>query len=122
MTSFGNLENAAAAGSVHVRNPATWLSATLSDTGNNMSTTLDQVMTKFISQDTQFPSLELSSETTVQVAAGNGGPFTTLSFRDEHTPLPMEYNPRKVFLMLFGEGDSPQERIAMAARRTAFWT
>ena len=29
MTTFGNLENAAAAGSVHVRNPATWLSATL---------------------------------------------------------------------------------------------
>ena len=97
MTSFGNLENAAAAGSVHVRNPATWLSATLPQ-GNNMSTTLDQVMTKFISQDTQYPSLELSSETTVQVAAGNGGPFTTLSFRDEHTPLPMEYNPRKIFL------------------------
>jgi len=116
MTSFGNLENAAAAGSVHVRNPATWLSATLPN-GNNMSTTLDQVMTKFISQDTQYPSLELSSETTVQVAAGNGGPFTTLSFRDEHTPLPMEYNPRKIFLMLFGEGDSPQERIAMARQK-----
>ena len=29
MTTFGNLDNAAAAGSVHVRNPATWLSATL---------------------------------------------------------------------------------------------
>ncbi len=79
-----------------------------------MSTTLDQVMAKFISQDTQFPSLELSSETTVQVAAGNGGPFTTLSFRDEHTPLPMEYNPRKIFLQLFGEGDTPQQRVAMA--------
>jgi hypothetical protein len=84
-----------------------------------MSTTLDQVMTKFISQDTQFPSLELSSETTVQVAAGNGGPFTTLSFRDEHTPLPMEYNPRKVFLRLFGEGDSPQERVAMARQKSS---
>ena len=84
-----------------------------------MSTTLDQVMTKFISQDTQFPSLELSSETTIQVAAGNGGPFTTLSFRDEHTPLPMEYNPRKVFLRLFGEGDSPQERIAMARQKNS---
>jgi hypothetical protein len=84
-----------------------------------MSTTLDQVMTKFISQDTQFPSLELSSETTVQVAAGNGGPFTTLSFRDEHTPLPMEYNPRKVFLMLFGEGDTPQERVAMARQKNS---
>jgi hypothetical protein len=118
MTTFGNMENAAAAGSVHVRNPATWLSATL-PTGNNMSTTLDQVMTKFISQDTQFPSLELSSETTVQVAAGNGGPFTTLSFRDEHTPLPMEYNPRKVFLRLFGEGDSPQERVAMARQKSS---
>jgi hypothetical protein len=118
MTTFGNLDNAAAAGSVHVRNPATWLSATLPQ-GNNMSTTLDQVMTKFISQDTQFPSLELSSETTVQVAAGNGGPFTTLSFRDEHTPLPMEYNPRKVFLRLFGEGDSPQERVAMARQKNS---
>lgn len=118
MTTFGNLENAAAAGSVHVRNPATWLSATL-PTGNNMAMTLDQEMTKFISQDTQFPSLELSSETTVQVAAGNGGPFTTLSFRDEHTPLPMEYNPRKVFLRLFGEGDSPQERVAMARQKSS---
>jgi Protein of unknown function (DUF1552) len=118
LTTFGNMENAAAAGSVHVRNPATWLSATLPN-GNNMSTTLDQVMTKFISQDTQFPSLELSSETTVQVAAGNGGPFTTLSFRDEHTPLPMEYNPRKVFLRLFGEGDSPQERVAMARQKNS---
>src|SRR5215469_2153169 len=118
LTSFGNLENAAALGSVHVRNPATWLSATLPQ-GNNMSTTLDQVMTKFISQDTQYPSLELSSETTVQVAAGNGGPFTTLSCRDEHTPLPMEYNPRKVFLMLFGEGDTPRDRIAMARQKNS---
>ena len=118
MTSFGNLDNAAAAGSVHVRNPATWLSATLPQ-GNNMSATLDQEMTKFISQDVQFPSLELASETTVQVAAGNGGPFTTLSFRDEHTPLPMEYNPRKVFLMLFGEGDTPQERVAMARQKNS---
>src|ERR1700756_5838333 len=48
-TSFGNMENAAAAGSVHVRNPATWLSATLPAANNNMSTTLDQVMAKFIS-------------------------------------------------------------------------
>lgn len=113
VTSFGNMENAAAAGSVHVRNPATWLSATL-PVGNNMSTTLDQEMAKLISKDTPFPSLELASETTIQVAAGNGGAFTTLSFRDEHTPLPMEYNPRKVFLALFGEGETPQERVAMA--------
>jgi hypothetical protein len=113
-TSFGNLENAAAAGSVHVRNPATWLSATLPVDNRIMARTLDQEMAKYISNDTPFPSMELSSETTVQVAAGNGGAFTTLSFRDEKSPLPMEYNPRKIFLALFGEGDTPQERAAMA--------
>jgi hypothetical protein len=118
MTTFSNLDNAAAAGSVHVRNPATWLSATLPQ-GNAMSTTLDQVMVKFISQDVPFPSLELASETTVQVAAGNGGAFTTLSFRDKDTPLPMEYNPRKVFLALFGEGDSMTERAAMARQKNS---
>jgi hypothetical protein len=71
-------------------------------------------MAQLIGKYPPFPSLELASETTVQVAAGNGGAFTTLSFRDDHTPLPMEYNPRKVFLQLFGEGETPQERKSMA--------
>ncbi|MFM2124710.1 MAG: hypothetical protein RL328_1161 [Acidobacteriota bacterium] len=115
VTSFGNLENAAAAGSVHTLNPATWLSAHRPDSGAgaNMSATLDQVMAKMISQDTPLPSLELAGETTVQSAAGGGGSYTTLSFRDAHSPLPMEYNPRKVFLQLFGEGDTPQERASI---------
>jgi len=115
VTSFGNLENAASAGSVHSYSPATWLSATRPRTAAvpSMSATLDQVIAKLISQDTPLPSLEVSSETTVQSAAGNGGYYTTLSFRDEHSPLPMEYNPRKVFLQLFGEGDTPQERAAI---------
>jgi Protein of unknown function (DUF1552) len=52
-TIFGNLDNPAAEGSVHTRNPATWLSATLPN-GNNMATTLDQEMAKFISKDTPF--------------------------------------------------------------------
>ena len=117
VSSFGNLENAATAGSVHTFNPATWLSATRPDTGGpkaHMATTLDQVMAKYISQDTPLPSLELASETTNQVAAGGGGSSTTLSFRDADSPLPMEYNPRKVFLELFGEGDTAQERAAIS--------
>ncbi len=117
VTSFGNLENAASAGSVHTLNPATWLSATRPDTGGpraHMATTLDQVIAKIISQDTPLPSLEVSSETIVQVAAGGGGSYTTLSFRDAESPLPMEYNPRKVFLQLFGEGDTPQERASIS--------
>ena len=116
VTSFGNLENAATAGSVHTFTPATWLSATRPDTGGpkaHMATTLDQVIAKSISQDTPLPSLEVSSETIVQVAAGGGGSYTTLSFRDAESPLPMESNPRKVFLQLFGEGDTPQERASI---------
>jgi hypothetical protein len=116
VTSFGNLENAASAGSVHTLNPATWLSATRPDTGGpraHMATTLDQVIAKIISQDTALPSMEVASETTNQSAAGGGGSYTTLSFRDEGSPLPMEYNPRKIFLQLFGEGDTPQERASI---------
>ena len=117
VTSFGGLENAATAGSVHTFTPATWLSATRPDTGGpkaHMAMTLDQVIAKVISQDTPLPSLEVSSETIVQAAAGSGGSYTTLSFRDAESPLPMEANPRKVFLQLFGEGDTPQERAAIS--------
>jgi len=116
VSSFGGLENAATAGSVHTFTPATWLSATRPDMGGaraHMSITLDQVLAKVISQDTPLPSLEVSAETIVQAAAGSGGSYTTLSFRDAESPLPMESNPRKVFLQLFGEGDTPPERASI---------
>src|SRR6516162_10783962 len=119
VSSFGNLENAASAGSVHTLNPATWLSATRPDTGApraHMAATLDQVIAKAIGQETPLPSLEVASETTMQSAAGSGGYYSTLSFRDAESPLPMEPNPRKVFLQLFGEGDTPQERAAISKR------
>jgi len=117
VSSFGNLENAATAGSVHSFTPSTWLSCTRPDTGGtraHMAVTLDQVIAKIISQDTPLPSLEVASETIVQTSAGNNSIYTTLSFRDADSPLPMETNPRKVFLQLFGEGDTPQERTAIS--------
>ncbi|HEX5000606.1 MAG TPA: DUF1552 domain-containing protein [Terriglobia bacterium] len=122
VTSFGNLENKASAGSVHTLNPATWLSATRPDTGSrrvHMAPTLDQVIAKSIGQETPLPSLEVASETTVQSAAGGGGSYTTLSFRDAESPLPMEFNPRKVFLQLFGEGDTAEERAFIARQRNS---
>lgn len=122
VTSFGNLENRAMVGGVHSLAPATWLSGVRPDdnaAGASMSTTLDQVVARHISQDTTLPSLELSSETTTQVAAcGGSGCYysSTLSFRDPNSPLPMEFNPRKVFIQLFGEGDTPEEREAIATQ------
>ena len=73
VSSFGNLENTATAGSVHAFTPATWLSATRPDTGGpraHMATTLDQVIAKIIGQETPLPSLEVASETIVQVGGG----------------------------------------------------
>ncbi len=120
VTSFGNLQNNAMVGGVHSLAPATWLSGTKPDKGSagaSMSTTLDQVVARNISQNTTLPSLEVASETTQQAAACSGSACfynTTLSFRDAHSPLPMEFNPRKVFAQLFGEGDTPEERAAIA--------
>ncbi len=83
-----------------------------------MSTTIDQMIAAHIGQDTPLPSLEVASETTAQVAACPSGAgcyySTTLSFRNATSPLPMEFNPRKVFTQLFGEGDTDAERAAIA--------
>jgi hypothetical protein len=120
VTSLGNLQNQAMVGGVHGLAPATWLSGHKPDRGSagaSMSATLDQVVAKRIGQGTTLPSLEVASETTQQVAACSGSACfynTTLSFRDAHSPLPMEYNPRKVFVQLFGEGDTPQERTGIS--------
>jgi hypothetical protein len=120
VTSFGNLQNQAMVGGVHSLAPATWLSGTRPDRGSagaSMSATLDQVVAQRIGQETTLPSLEVASETTQQAAACSGSACfynTTLSFRNEHAPLPMEYNPRKVFAQLFGEGDTPEERAAIS--------
>jgi hypothetical protein len=122
LISFANLENAASAGSVHTLNPATWLSATRpagGGSGANMAVTLDQVIAGAIGQETTLPSLEVSAEITSQQAAGGGFYSTTLSFRDAHTPLPMEYNPRKVFLQLFGEGENDADRALISRQTTS---
>lgn len=120
VTSFSNLENRASADSVHRYNPATWLSGTKPDLqapGPSMTPTIDQLIAGHIGQETALPSLEVCSESTMQAVACGGGfgclYSSTLSYRNATTPLPMEFNPRKVFAQLFGEGDTPEERAAI---------
>src|SRR5687767_2192384 len=125
VASFGNLENKAPQGSVHTIVPATWLSGVKPDqkaTGAMMAPTIDQMIAEKIGGDSVLPSLEVSSETTTQSAAcGSGACYysSTLSFRNSTTPLPMEFNPRKVFVQLFGAGDNPEERAVLAQRRAS---
>lgn len=122
VTSFSNLEDRASLDSVHVLVPAAWMSGVQPNASSvipDMAITLDQAVAKQIGQETALPSLEVASETTIQVAACGGAVggcyySSTLSFRDKNTPLPMEYNPRKVFTQLFGEGDTAEERAAIS--------
>jgi len=125
VTSFGNIENRAPMSSVHTLVPATWLSGVRPDekaTGAKMAPTIDQLIAEHIGRDNVLPSLEVASETTLQSAAcGTGACYysSTLSFRNATTPLPMEFNPRKVFVQLFGAGDTPEERATLAHRRAS---
>jgi len=77
-------------------------------------TSTDQLAVKFIGQDTPFPSLELSTEGGTSCDPTFGCAYGgTISFRSPTQPLPMEYNPRKVFYQLFGQGDTSGERAAI---------
>src|SRR5215472_1925803 len=125
VTTFDNIENLAAGGSVHTLNPATWLSCVRPDTaakGASMAVTLDQVIVQHLGQKTALPSLEICSETTIQVAAcGGAGCYyaSTTSYSGPNSPLPMEYNPRKVFIQLMGEGDTAAERAALLRKNSS---
>ena len=125
VTTFENIENLAAGGSVHTLNPATWLSCVRPDTAAkaaSMSITLDQVIAQRLGQKTALPSLEVCSETTIQVAAcGGAGCYyaSTTSYAGPNSPLPMEYNPRKVFIQLMGEGDTAAERDALLRKNAS---
>jgi hypothetical protein len=123
VTTFENIENSVAQGSVHTLNPATWLSCVRPDTaakGASLATTLDQVIAQKLGQTTALPSLEISSETTVQIAAGNGGFYaSTTAFASPNKPLPMEYNPRKVFIQLVGDYSSAAQREEMLRKNSS---
>jgi hypothetical protein len=119
VTTFENIENNAALGSVHTYNPATWLSCVRPGEGSvpALATTLDQVIAQQLGQETALPSLEMATETTVQVAAGNGGFYAvTTSFAAPNQPLPMEFNPRKVFIQLMGPYDTQEERSLILSK------
>ena len=124
MTIVSNLRNRTAEGyGVHTVNPGTWLSCMYPgrtrEGDPNGGLSADQILARHVGQALPFPSLELC----VEVASASGschadygcGFKTTVSFRGAEAPLPMEHNPRKLFYRLFGEGDTAEEREAIAA-------
>ena len=121
MTVVSGLENKPAMGEpVHAITPGTWLSCVPPRISHDPygGITLDQIAAQHIGQDTPLPSLEVATEE----EGGEGSCDRnygcsygkTISFSTPSTPLPMEHNPRKLFQRLFGQGDTPQERQALA--------
>jgi hypothetical protein len=100
VSTIGNLDNPSGSGR-HIKNPGSWLCC------SNPAKTIDQMIADRIGQQTAHPSLQISSETTVQQAAGSGVTTAiTVSFRDAGTPLRMEHDSQKVFDALFGTNNT----------------
>jgi len=111
---------------VHALVPATWLSCVHPQEGlePKMSPTVDQIAAQHIGQDTPWPSLETATAQGHGVGSacerGYGCSYSgTLSFSNPSTPLPVESNPRQLFLRLFGQGDSPEERRFLTSQTTS---
>lgn len=70
---------------------------------------VDQMAARKLGLETPFPSLEVST-----LEGGAGSFSSTIAFKTPTQPLPMEGNPRKLYYRLFGQGDTNDERAAIA--------
>ena len=78
--------------------------------------TADQIAAQYIGGDTPLTSLELAMEQTYLIGNCDNGyscVYTnSISWRSPTTPNPHETNPRVVFQRMFGDGATPEERLA----------
>src|SRR6185295_12143283 len=82
---------------------------------------MDQLLARHFSSETQVGSLELSMDAPANAGACTGNlscVYThTLSWRSPTQPLPMEWNPRAVFERLFGDSGSTDRKAREARLR-----
>ena len=107
----------------HARGSTAWLSAAHAKRTEGADlrggTTIDQIVADKIGRETQLRSLELAVDDVSELVGSCDSGYTcaytnTLSWRTPTTPLPMQTNPRVVFERLFGDGGSPEQRVAQA--------
>jgi hypothetical protein len=112
---------AADTSAVHSLSPTTWLSGVRPKPTQGVDAfagvTADQIAAQKIGQDTLLPSLELATEDQAGLIGACDRDYgciymNTLSWRTPTTPMPMEINPRKVFERMFGQGGTPEQRLA----------
>jgi hypothetical protein len=76
------------------------------DTGRGV--TADQIAARHLTRNVTIPSMEICGE-----------PGGMISFRTPEQPLPMEGNPRKVFISMYGQGQTKEERQAILGTTTS---
>jgi hypothetical protein len=84
--------------------------------------TVDQAIAQHIGQETLLPSLQLAVEDPGANASNCGEGYScvytnTISWQTPVRPLPMQVNPQVVFERLFGEGGTPEARLARRAQQ-----
>jgi len=106
----------------HTRATSSWLTGVYpkrtegADVQNGISA--DQIAADFLGKETALPSLELGIDLNFLSGQCENSYscvyLNTLAWRSPTAPLPTENNPRLVFERLFGDGGSPEQRMARA--------
>jgi hypothetical protein len=112
VTVVSGLRNKAGEGGVpHGNIEETWLNGVhprLRKAETGVGVTADQIAARHLTKDVTLPSMEICGE-----------PGGMISFRKPDQPLPMEGNPRKVFVSMFGQGSTTQERQEILGTTTS---
>src|SRR3984885_13693373 len=111
---------AAEEGADHFRSSAVFLTAAhpkmTEGSDYYVGTSIDQLYAQQFGQDTPLPSIQLCIEMVDASGACDYGYACvyadTISWASPTEPLPMTLDPRMAFESLFGEGGSPEDRLA----------
>ena len=106
-------------GGVHSRVGPAWLSGRrpkrTEGSDYECGITADQIAAKELGKDTPLRSIELTVDPGFLVGNCENGYScvytSSLAWREDTTPLPMEGDPRAVFERLFGDADNPAQRL-----------
>jgi len=112
--------SAAEEGADHFRSSAVYLTAAhpkmTEGSDYYVGTSLDQLYAQMYGQDTPLPSIQLCIEAVDASGACDYGYACvyadTISWSSATNPLPMTLDPRMAFENLFGDGTTPEERLA----------
>ncbi len=110
----------------HARASATFLTGCQArkTAGSNIrnGVSVDQLAASQVGDETKLSSLELSTIRSRTSGACDSGYSCiyqhNISWRDENTPMPAEYNPRTAFEKLFGSGNIQQDAERRAQRKS----